>query len=222
MSTTNEDFWTDFSRFAFAVLLTAVLVALSGLVTAPTASAQALHVPQTRAAAIDIAGSQLVEAHDPVLPGQSRPRAPSPATTAVGTCVAPEGGAAPAGGNPTANPLGGEYNCVACAIAGDARLGGSAASALDVGPQFQSAIESNLGGSFVPVSGESEITAILEEEGLGARGIVWGSRGTGAIGHVFNAVNQGGVIRYIDFQSGGAASFEGFKSFDFLLTHGGS
>jgi hypothetical protein len=54
----------------------------------------------------------------------------------------------------TANPFGGKTNCVACAIAGDARLGGNAASALDVGLQIQSVIETNLGGSFAPVSGE--------------------------------------------------------------------
>jgi hypothetical protein len=142
---------------------------------------------------------------------------------AIGGAAA-DGGAGVAGGNAAANPLGGADNCVACAVAGDARLAGNAASALNVEPQLQSVIETNLGGRFAPVSGPSEVVAILEEEGPGARGIVWGSRGAGAIGHVFNAVNQDGVVRFIDFQSGGAAQFENqsFKSFDFLLTNGGS
>ena len=36
--------------------------------------------------------------------------------------------------------------------------------------------------------------------------------------HVFNAVNQGGTIRFLDGQIGGAASFEGFTEFFFLRT----
>jgi RHS repeat-associated protein len=164
---------------------------------------------------------QTVDTTDTAISAASETADSAPLMAEQGESNGAESEGALAGGNATANPLGGENNCVACAIAGDARLGGSAASALDVGLQFQSVIEANLGGSFAPVSGQSEITSILEQEGPGARGIVWGSRGAGAIGHVFNAVNQGGVIRYIDFQSGGAASFEGFKSFDFLLTNGG-
>jgi hypothetical protein len=66
-----------------------------------------------------------------------------------------------AGGTAVANPLGGTMNCVACAIAGDARLSGSAASALDVGPTAVSQLEDMNGGSFRSVSGRGEIESIL-------------------------------------------------------------
>ncbi len=73
-----------------------------------------------------------------------------------------------AGGTAIANPLRGTKNCVACAIAGDARLSGSATSALDVGPQTISKLEGMFGGSFQSVSGRSEIESILEEQGPGS------------------------------------------------------
>ncbi len=61
---------------------------------------------------------------------------------------------------------------------------------------------------------------MLEQAGPGARGIVFGGR-TGDVGHVFNAVNQGGRIRFLDPQTGGQASFSGYDSFKFLWTaHG--
>jgi Papain fold toxin 1, glutamine deamidase len=127
-----------------------------------------------------------------------------------------------AGGTAVANPLGGTMNCVACAIGGDARLSGSATSALDVGAQPISKLEDMFGGSFKSVSGRSEIESILEDQGPGSRGIVFGSHEAGAVGHVWNAVNQGGDVRFPDFQSGMGASFEGYKSVWFLLTSGGS
>lgn len=52
----------------------------------------------------------------------------------------------------------------------------------------------------------------------GDRGIVFGARGSDP-GHVFNAVNQGGVVRFIDFQTGRAASFDGYSGFSFLRTN---
>ncbi|NJM53651.1 MAG: hypothetical protein HC846_09845, partial [Blastocatellia bacterium] len=36
-------------------------------------------------------------------------------------------------------------------------------------------------------------------------------------GHVFNAVNQNGVIRFLDGQTGGPASFRGYSSFQFTV-----
>lgn len=46
---------------------------------------------------------------------------------------------------------------------------------------------------------------------------MFGSRGAD-VGHVFNAANQRGTIRFIDFQSGREASFRGFDEFYFLRT----
>jgi filamentous hemagglutinin len=59
----------------------------------------------------------------------------------------------------------------------------------------------------------------LSAAGPGARGIVFGSRGSGEVGHVFNAVNQKGVVRFLDGQTGQAASLEGYKSFQLLRTN---
>jgi len=96
-------------------------------------------------------------------------------------------------------------NCVNCAVATDATLGGSPASALLSGPKPISALEKAYGGAFKPVSGQAEIEGFLAGAGNGARGIVYGSR-SGGVGHVFNGVNQGGTIRFLDGQSGGPVS----------------
>lgn len=45
------------------------------------------------------------------------------------------------------------------------------------------------------------------------------SIGSGGVGHVFNGVNQGGTIRFLDGQTGGPASFSGFDAFTFLRTN---
>ena len=58
---------------------------------------------------------------------------------------------------------------------------------------------------------------MLSQAGPGA-GIVFGAR-AGAAGHVFNALNQRGVIRFLDPQIGGSASFEGSSAFRFLWTN---
>ena len=52
----------------------------------------------------------------------------------------------------------------------------------------------------------------------GKRAIIYGKRANGS-GHVFNAVNQNGKINFIDGQTGGAASLEGFESFKILRTN---
>ena len=81
-----------------------------------------------------------------------------------------------------------------------------------------SILERTFGNSFKRVSGADEIEELLMDAGPGARGIVFGSRGADA-GHVFNAVNQRGVVRFLDGQSGGPASFDGFDAFYFLRTN---
>jgi len=68
-------------------------------------------------------------------------------------------------------------------------LAGRPASALASGPTPISALEKMFGGRFVPVSGSGAIETRLLNAGSGARGIVFGSRGAGEVGHVFNAVN---------------------------------
>ena len=55
--------------------------------------------------------------------------------------------------------------------------------------------------------------------GSGARGIVYESSRVGVMGHVFNVVNQRGVIRFLDGQSGDVASFVGYKFLMLLRTN---
>lgn len=97
---------------------------------------------------------------------------------------------------------------------------GAPASALDSSvPQPISILERTYGSSFKPVSGQAQIEQIMSDAGPGARGIVFGSRGANA-GHVFNVINQGGAVRFIDFQSGTGASFDGYQGFYLLRTNG--
>jgi len=120
------------------------------------------------------------------------------------------------------NPLGGTANCVNCAVATDATLSGAPSSALNVRPgvagQPISVLEDIYGGAFKPVGGQAQIEQTLIDAGSGSRGIVFGSRGADAPGHVFNAVNQNGAIRFLDGQTGGVASFKGYTGFEFLVT----
>jgi len=48
--------------------------------------------------------------------------------------------------------------------------------------------------------------------------IIFGSCGPGQVGHVFNGVNQGGVVRFLDGQTGTVASFQAFTDLYFLPT----
>jgi filamentous hemagglutinin len=134
-------------------------------------------------------------------------------TTPFAAVVATE-----AGSVRNVNPLGGTNNCVNCAIATDATLKGSPASALNVPPGVRgqpiSVLEDMYGGAFKPVSGQSQIESMLLDSGSGSTGIVFGARGND-VGQVFNAVNQGGTIRFLDGQTGGVASFDGFTDFYF-------
>jgi RHS repeat-associated protein len=116
------------------------------------------------------------------------------------------------------NPTRSATNCVNCAIATDATLAGRPASALQAGPTSIGVLEKMFGGQFTRVTGPRAIESQLLNAGPGARGIVFGSRGAGEVGHVFNAVNQNGVIRFLDGQAGGVASFDGYRELFFLRT----
>jgi hypothetical protein len=70
-------------------MVTAVVVAILCLL-APSSSAAPLLPPQTRVAAIEHPASQLVGPSETVLPGGSRPRAPSYDGSATGSSVAAE------------------------------------------------------------------------------------------------------------------------------------
>ncbi len=77
-------------RAILTMLVSVIVVAVFGCVTATTASvAPTIHGP-TRVAAIANAPSRLVGLHETVLPGGSRPRAPSYDHPANGSSVAAE------------------------------------------------------------------------------------------------------------------------------------
>jgi Papain fold toxin 1, glutamine deamidase len=118
------------------------------------------------------------------------------------------------------NPTGGTENCLECAIVTDKTLKGKGVKevARNIGPQPVRVLETRFGSKFQSVPDRAGIEAILKKSGPRSTGIVFGSRGPNAIGHVFNAVNQKGVIRFLDGQIGREASFEGFGQLFFLKT----
>ncbi len=127
------------------------------------------------------------------------------------------GESALAGSIKNVNKVGGEMNCVNCAIATDATLAGRPASALNsMGPQPISVLESEFSGNFSHGMSISEVSSSVSQSGQ--RGIVFGNRGSGQVGHVFNVVNQKGAVRYLDGQAGGAANLTVYKDFSFLYT----
>jgi len=116
------------------------------------------------------------------------------------------------------NGIGGNMNCVACVIATDATLAGRPASALGGGPFQISVLERFYGAKFGPATSINNITDVMAGTGPGSRGIVFGSRGS-EVGHVFNVVNQSGTVRFLDGQTGTAATFNGYDSFYLLRTN---
>jgi hypothetical protein len=143
-------------------------------------------------------------------------------TEVLDTAIGDTATAAPvdtAGSIRNVNVRGGTNNCVGCAIAADATLGGSPASAVGGGPYPVSDILQNFpGASFVPANGYSGVQTMVSSWGPGSRGIVWGTRAGGVPGHVFNVANQAGVIRFLDAQSGTAAVLEDFDALFILRT----
>lgn len=116
------------------------------------------------------------------------------------------------------NKIGGSMNCVNCTIATDAMLAGRPASALGGGPYRLTVLEKVFNARFGAPTTIADITTTMTTAGSGARGIVAGSRGS-QVGHVFNVVNQNGVVRFLDGQTGQPATFNGFQSFRLLRTN---
>lgn len=69
------------------------------------------------------------------------------------------------------------------------------------------------------VASKQSIDQAMQEAGPGARAIVYGEPRAGGTGHVFNVVNQGGVVRYLDGQTGQVASFAGYTGLRLLRTN---
>ncbi|MBK6693261.1 MAG: hypothetical protein IPG50_13800 [Myxococcales bacterium] len=75
-------------------------------------------------------------------------------------------------------------------------------------------LEKALGGKFTSRSPIEEIIKQMEDAGPGAAGIVSGSNPfiDPTKGHVFNVINDGGIVRFIDAQPGGNAFTAGSRA----------
>ncbi|MFF1415305.1 RHS repeat-associated core domain-containing protein [Streptomyces sp. NPDC058289] len=133
-------------------------------------------------------------------------------------------GTRPGGNLKGVNPSGSETNCAKCAVATDLRLQGQSAVAGPGNITDASVLEAHFGSTFRPTSGRDGIAGDLLRRGDGARGIVYGfdTDGSGRIiwGHYFNAVNDGGNVKFLDGQSGGYADMT-WEHMDFMHTGGG-
>ena len=122
----------------------------------------------------------------------------------------------PAGSIKNVNPTGGDMNCVNCIVATDATLRGNPASALPGGPYTLPVLEQHFGSKFRTAT-LSDIEKNLLQQGNGATGVIYGYPPAGSnVGHVFTVVNQNGVIRYLDGQTGVAANAAAFPKFQFM------
>jgi hypothetical protein len=120
------------------------------------------------------------------------------------------------------NPTGGMQNCVRCSIETDKLLSGQPTSGAPAGGPFPMSEITDYSGSPLFRRSLDDIVNTMEKFGDGSRGIVVGLRGPRGVGHAFNVVNQRGVVRFLDGQTGGAANLDdGFKSFLISFTQKG-
>lgn len=116
------------------------------------------------------------------------------------------------------NSIGGTENCINCAIAQDAMLAGFPAWALAGGPERITVLEEYFSARFGAPCSLVSVHDHMVSAGFAARGIVYGYR-TSGVGHVFNVVNQRGLIRFLDGQTGQSARLDGYLQFQLLRTN---
>ncbi|WP_317440820.1 toxin glutamine deamidase domain-containing protein [Streptomyces collinus] len=108
----------------------------------------------------------------------------------------------------TWKPLTTGTNCPNTTIATDAKLAGVPLPPAPPGNGLSIAeVQKIYGKTFQPMASKTAIMGRLQTLGPGARGLVAAERSGGASGHVFNVVNDGGVVKFLDGQTGGPASF---------------
>jgi hypothetical protein len=71
-------------------------------------------------------------------------------------------------------------------------------------------LERVFGRDFTHNLSAQQIEALLSEAGPGSRAIVYAHKGDPTNGHFFNAVNQGGTVRFLNGQAGTAQDVAGF------------
>ena len=190
--------------------------------------AQAAKGLEEAAAAAKAAGASaydveaLTAAKDAVLKGPTAPKVPagdSPVNGAVIRTTPQEAGSIRNVNPGFPDAPGRTQNCVNCSQATDSTLGGNPASALPSrGPVGIDVLERQYGGRFSNAMSSSTIEQQMIDAGAGARGIVFGARGPGEVGHVFNVINQNGTVRFLDGQVGAAANLNGYTNFHLLRT----
>ncbi|WP_331730889.1 RHS repeat-associated core domain-containing protein [Streptomyces sp. NBC_01174] len=116
------------------------------------------------------------------------------------------------------NPTGGRTNCRACVISVDQMFAtGASSNAL---PNIErgglDVIENFYGRKFRNRS-FSNIVTDVQKAGDGARGIVWGQDAQG--GHVFNVINRGGRVTFLDGQIGNASHASTWDGYQFMRTN---
>jgi hypothetical protein len=133
------------------------------------------------------------------------PPASAPAASA-GTGAQPAAGAVSGAGGvrnehplSQVNPTGGTTNCVNCALSLDATLSGAPSCAMPGCVTSPRLLQQMYGRGFYGTT-SGHLTNELRQAGNGARGIVL-IPGT-PNSHVINAINQGGVVKYLDGQIG--------------------
>ncbi|MFJ4391794.1 toxin glutamine deamidase domain-containing protein [Pseudomonas soli] len=123
--------------------------------------------------------------------------------------------------NPGFPTTGRTHNCVNCAIATDATLSGFPASALPVNHTRGvplSVLEKHFDAKFTGVMKPQAVELEMIRAGNGAQGILFGTYAGESVGHVFNVVDQKGVVRYLDGQTGKPARLEDFSLLRILRT----
>jgi len=110
-------------------------------------------------------------------------------------------------------------NCLNVVIATDATIGGSPASALPGKLSEPSVLEKTYGREFVSVGSKEQIEMELRRLGPGSRAIIAGQfENAPQRSHVFNAINSGGTVYFVDGQSAEPVSFWGYAALWMLRT----
>ncbi|MFH8405597.1 pre-toxin TG domain-containing protein [Streptomyces sp. NPDC018019] len=114
------------------------------------------------------------------------------------------------------NPEGGKTNCRACALSVDKAFDGVPSSALPTIPVGDiTVLEKYYPGRKFRVQSLPSIIREVKNAGDGARGIVHGQEADG--GHVFNVINRGGDVVFLDGQRGQAKPL-GYERYRFMRT----
>lgn len=114
-------------------------------------------------------------------------------------------------------------NCGYTAVAFDASVGGRPMSALSRSPMSTDLLATYFESNWVASSGPKAIASTLKGWGEGSRGIVSaGVKGSAIpdVGHVFNVVNRGGSVHFIDAgKPSFSVDFSRYYDFWLLRTH---